>query len=887
VAVGVAATLLAAEVGTASSHREAPLTALDPQADNTDTYAFVSPDSPDTTTLIANWIPFEEPAGGPNFYLFGDDAHYNINIDNDGDAKPDITYRWRFETADNRGTDTFLYNNGPVTSLDDENLLVTQTYTLEKITGNKVETLLEGAPVAPSHVGDASMPDYAALRAEAVTGVEGGGLSFAGQADDSFFLDLRVFDLLYGGDLSEVGADTLSGYNVNSVALQVPSAELTEGDDPVVGVWSTTERPTMRVQNADGSQRYRGNYVQMSRLGMPLVNELVIPAGLKDAFNALPPAKDATVPEVVDRVNDPEVPQLIEAIYGIPAPEAPREDIFAIFLTGIDGLNKPEGKVTPAEMLRLNTSIPPASEPNRLGVLGGDTAGFPNGRRLADDVVDIEIQALEGAVRTGELVEALAAGDAVDENDLPFQETFPYLALPHSGSGDGAPTDGVSAGGGGTAASTAPDRRDAAAAPSSDALFGVVLAGLGDRARPSAGALFCLAAVLIGWAGIALAHTDPAPVATESAMAAPVAGPPSPDRQGGQGVGRAYEDRVGNASAPIQRPLPHSSPPEPTNIRIPEMGVDQGLVELAVIGSSLQVPDDYSDIGWWSGGPGTRRGGRGRRRRSRRLPDRTGGVLRAVRPRARGPGPGPPRGRLPPGVRGSPYRCLRPGRLPRRAGLPQRRPPQRAPAHLRWQLRRRDGPLLRQRGGLHRVGRAAARGGLHEDVGLRNRRRHAGAGRSVTRLGGPRAAVLVVVLAVAMFGVGVLVIRGGPVQPATSTGQAPGARVPETAGEADLARAITALQDQLRRGSPRPRLVGGARDDLRAAGGGLRRSGLLRRGAGSTAHIAAARARPQRRRADRPRGPGSGPARLRRRSGAREAGATDQPLQRSEPRHPQ
>ena len=245
VAVSGSAALLAAQVSTASSHREAPLLLSDPQADHTDVYAFVSPDDPNTTTLIASWIPFEEPAGGPNFYPFADEAHYDINIDNDGDAEPDIIYRWDFKTMDKRGTDTFLYNNGAVTSLKDENLLFRQSYTLTEITGGKTKTLVENAPVAPSHVGDASMPDYASLRAEAVIPVDGGGQTFAGQADDSFFLDLRVFDLLYGGDLSETGADTLSGYNVNSVALQVPTSDVTTGKDPVIGVWSTTERPSM------------------------------------------------------------------------------------------------------------------------------------------------------------------------------------------------------------------------------------------------------------------------------------------------------------------------------------------------------------------------------------------------------------------------------------------------------------------------------------------------------------------------------------------------------------------------------------------------------------------------------------------------------------------
>jgi len=460
-----AASLLGPQTGTASSHREAPQILSDPQADNTDTYAFVSPDKPDTVTLVANWLPLEEPAGGPNFYPFADDAHYNIKIDNNGDAKEDITYEWDFDSS-YESEDTFLYNTGPVTSLSDHTLNFKQTYTLTRIKGGKSKVLAENVPVAPSNVGAASMPDYAALRDQAIRPTSVAGEStFAGQADDPFFLDLRVFDLLYGADLSETGTDTLSGYNVNSIALQTPISNLTGGQgDPVIGVWSTTDRPSIKVQAADGTQKYKGKFVQVSRLGNPLVNEVVIPIGLKDAFNALAPENDASVAPAVDSVNDPEVPKLIEAIYGIPAPKTPRDDLFAVFLTGVKGLNMPQGKVQPAEVLRLNTSIPPAAEPNRLGVLAGDTQGFPNGRRLADDVVDIEIQALEGAVRTGKLVEALAAGDAVDANDLAFESTFPYVALPHSGSADAgaaAPTGPVAAGGGGMdQGAVAPNRRD-------------------------------------------------------------------------------------------------------------------------------------------------------------------------------------------------------------------------------------------------------------------------------------------------------------------------------------------------------------------------------------------------------------------------------------------
>jgi len=482
-ALAASAAMLGPGTGAASSHREAPLTLADPQADNTDVYAFVSPDKAKTVTLIADWIPFEEPSGGPNFYPWSPDAHYDINVDTNGDANADITYRWTFQTQDKRGTNTFLYNNGPVNKLSDPTLLYKQTYTLQAIKNGHARTLVGGAPVAPSNVGMASMPNYASLRAQSVLQLKGGFRSFAGQADDPFFLDLRIFDLLYGGDLSEAGADTLTGYNVNSVALQIPIKKLTHGGDPVIGVWSTTERPSMRVQGADGTQKYNGSYVQVSRLGNPLVNEVVVPAGLKDAFNALPPVKDATVKPIVQRVLDPEVPKLIQAIYKLKAPATPRNDLFSIFLTGIKGLNRPAGKVHPAEMLRLNTSIPPSSAPNRLGVLAKDTAGFPNGRRLTDDVVDIELQALEGAARTGKIVPALAAGDGVNANDVAFGSTFPYLALPHSGSGTGAgnsPTGGVGAGGGGTATTAAaPAQQSSPVLPLSAAALGLGLAGLG------------------------------------------------------------------------------------------------------------------------------------------------------------------------------------------------------------------------------------------------------------------------------------------------------------------------------------------------------------------------------------------------------------------------
>jgi Domain of unknown function (DUF4331) len=431
--------------------------ASDPAADNTDLYAFVSPDRPGYVSFIANWIPFEEPNGGPNFYPFATDAVYYINVDADGDAKPEARFRWTFTNVDKRGNNTFLYNNGQVTSLDDENLLFRQTYKLESNFGNAGwKTRVEAAPVAPSRVGNASMPDYAKLRNDAVMTLPGGWRIFAGQADDPFFLDLRVFDLLYGGDLSEVGVDTLAGFNVNTIALEVPFKDVAlKGDatrNPVIGVWTTTERP--RVRNFGSNSQNNGDTVQVSRLGQPLVNEVVIPAGLKDAFNSLSPDKDATIPEVVDRVKNPEVPKLIEAIYKVPAPAAPRDDLVEIFLTGIttkangpikvdlnSQLNNADvdaQRFQPSEMLRLNLSVPVTATPNRLGVLAGDLQGFPNGRRLADDAVDIALQAVEGAAQTGQLVDALAKGDAVDQNDNAFGDTFPFVALPNASRPTGA-----------------------------------------------------------------------------------------------------------------------------------------------------------------------------------------------------------------------------------------------------------------------------------------------------------------------------------------------------------------------------------------------------------------------------------------------------------------
>lgn len=446
-AVGVGAALatcaaLAPTIGSASSHREAPLVAGSPRLDNTDLYAFVSPDRTDMVTLVANWIPFEEPNGGPNYYPFAEATAHDINIDNDGDARPDITYRWTFSSF-YRNRNTFLYNTGPVTSLTDPDLNFYQTYRLEKITERGRWTLAHHARVAPSFTGKASMPSYQTLADQAVTVLPGGGRSFAGQADDPFFLDLRVFDLLYGGNLSEVGQDNLAGYNVNTIALQVPKRDLAlRGNptrNPVIGIWTTTSRAGAEVVDAERAEGLR----QVSRLGMPLVNEVVIPVGRKNEFNATRPVDDG---KFLKYVTHPEVPKLVQAIYNIPAPATPRRDLVEVFLTGVCKACGPvaadlnsqllnadviKSRFRPSEQLRLNMAVPPTATPNRLGVLQGDLAGFPNGRRLADDVIDVTLQAAEGVLLPGHPAAVETLGDAVNANDRPFRTTFPYIALPN------------------------------------------------------------------------------------------------------------------------------------------------------------------------------------------------------------------------------------------------------------------------------------------------------------------------------------------------------------------------------------------------------------------------------------------------------------------------
>lgn len=446
----LAAALCAAALGTvwsvtgsASSHREAPLISQDPLADNTDVYAFVSPASPDKVTLISNFIPLQPAYSGPNFWKFDDNVLYEIMVDNNADAVEDITFQFRFRT-ETRNLDTFLYNTGVVTSIDDSDLNVRQVYTVTRIDGPRrtgpAQVLGENLPSPPVNVGVRSMPDYATIAAQGVRALPNGINVFAGQRDEGFYVNLGVFDLLGVPPADTFTPDSTAGLNVHSIAIEIPIAMLTanrarpaSASDPnaIIGVWSTASRPSVTARNG-AAEAHSGRYVQVSRLGQPLVNEVVIPRRLKDAFNSIPPTQDAVALPVV---TDPELPKLLLALFGVRSPAAPREDLVTIFLKGIPNLNQPPN-VTPSEMLRLNTAILPSANPNPFGVLGGDVAGFPNGRRVGDDVTDIAIRAMAGATpltpsfNTG--INAVL-GDGVAGNDVPYLTSFPYLAHPHPG----------------------------------------------------------------------------------------------------------------------------------------------------------------------------------------------------------------------------------------------------------------------------------------------------------------------------------------------------------------------------------------------------------------------------------------------------------------------
>jgi hypothetical protein len=449
----------------ASSHREAPLITEDQTMDNTDVYAFRSPDAPDTVTIIADYIPLEEPSSAPNYYNFSPSGVYEIHIDNNGDGKEDITYQFQFRN-DIRNPATFLYNTGPVLTLDSANLNFRQFYTVTRIAGARRSGTQTGLgstfQVAPANIGPKSTPDYASLANAAIgTLPSGGGKVFAGPRDDPFFVDIgAIGDLLTLRPIQQLhkvppvanattGVDGLKGFNVHSIAIQVPIAQLVSGgtaptsataSNAVIGVWATASRPRISILNTGSTRRQTlSGLSQVSRLGMPLTNEVVMSLAFKDIFNASEPSGDKALfdsnADFRNRILEPELAKLYTLLYGLDVPPAPRNDLVQVFLTGVPGLNMPPN-VTPAEMLRLNVAVPVTAgeATNKLGVIGGDNGGFPNGRRLADDVVDIELRVVAGVLVSGfNKSPNNALTDGVDANDKAFLSTFPYVALPWQG----------------------------------------------------------------------------------------------------------------------------------------------------------------------------------------------------------------------------------------------------------------------------------------------------------------------------------------------------------------------------------------------------------------------------------------------------------------------
>src|SRR3954452_15788617 len=446
----VVAAAIAVPLGFGSSHREAPNTSMDPTADDTDVYAFTANDAPGALTVVANWIPFEDPAGGPNFYRFDDRAHYYVNVDNTGDGKPDIRYEFKFKTKV-RNPSSFLYALPGVSSLRDPKLNVIQRYSVVRETfrgGRQTgeRTIARGVPVAPSNVGPKTFPNYGALESGAVHGLSGGGKVFAGQREDPFFVDLgTTFDAINfrkATGNSGGGKDDLAGYNVHSIVLQVPEGQVTRDHKAVsgpgaanaaVGVWSSTERKRLQVTNSQASasrKRHRKSgdgFVQVSRLGNPLVNEVVIPLGKKDQFNRTTPDRDAAL--YGKYVLNPELAAVMNALFHVNAPEHNRTDIVQALLTGIPGVTAIGKKPAAADTLKINLGVPPTSSPNRFGVIGGDNAGVPNGRGLADDVTDIELRVIAGFLKGNKV----PLGDGVDHNDRAFLSGFPYAAPPKAG----------------------------------------------------------------------------------------------------------------------------------------------------------------------------------------------------------------------------------------------------------------------------------------------------------------------------------------------------------------------------------------------------------------------------------------------------------------------
>ena len=500
VAAGLAFTALA------SSHREAPFITTHPKVDGTDFYMFNSYEAGRAgyVTLIANYQPFENPQGGPNYYTMDPKALYEVHVDNVGDGHEHLTFQFRFKVADSglavmaggKSIAVPLSNIGPLSATSTATQNVIETYTLTLVRGDRRSG--QAQPVTDADTGSAtfakpfdnigmkSIADYAGyansfIHNITVPGCNRPGRVFVGQRKDPFVVNLgETFDLVNiklpveelapaGVNARNLAPNSLAGYNVTTLALEVAASCLTSGSDPVVGGWTTASIRQARVQNPEPQSDKSvasvgpvaqptdatvegGAWAQVSRLGMPLVNELVIGLPDKDRWNASSPMNDA---QFADYVTNPSLPVLLQALFGgagVKAPSVyPRTDLVAAFLTGLKGLNQP-ASVTPAEELRLNTGTPPtaATAQSDLGVLGGDLGGFPNGRRPIDDVVDIELRVAMGVLLSpfdGSAKDPDPASDASRQlhytdgalpNPADYLTVFPYLNTPLGGS----PTSG-------------------------------------------------------------------------------------------------------------------------------------------------------------------------------------------------------------------------------------------------------------------------------------------------------------------------------------------------------------------------------------------------------------------------------------------------------------
>jgi len=471
--VGVAGTAVPAA---ASSHAEAPYVKEVPKCDATDFYMFVSyePGREEYVTIIANYYPLQDPYGGPNYFNLDPSALYQIHIDNNGDAVEDLTFSFRFNMQNRdialdiggQMVSIPLINAGVIGPLAEQDgaLNVAETYRMNVVRGNRYTGPSDAVTNADTgevvfrkpvdNIGNKSIPDYAAYAADHIytvnlPGSDLQGRVFVGQRKDPFVVNLgEIFDLVNTNPLgSENGEpDDLADKNVTSMIIEIPKSYLVSagGVDPVIGGWTTASLPRTRVLTTnptfDKPASETGAWTQVSRLGMPLVNEVVIGLKDKNKFNASEPRND---PQFLTYVTNPTLPALLNILFGVTEPCLPRNDLVAVFLTGVPGLNQPAVLTAPGEMLRLNTAIAPTAvaKQSRLGVLGSDLAGFPNGRRPGDDVVDIELRVVMGVLYP----DAGVGGGCAPQGNLPFTDgafvdssafftSFPYVKTPIPGS---------------------------------------------------------------------------------------------------------------------------------------------------------------------------------------------------------------------------------------------------------------------------------------------------------------------------------------------------------------------------------------------------------------------------------------------------------------------